>query len=71
MTGLQGVLKSPKTKRYADKVSLKKINLIKDKGLKINLLGRLLGKRNQEIKHLRAMIREMEEEATKPLKGNG
>jgi len=59
MHGLYRVLKSPKTRRYGDKVSLKKINQVKDKGLKINLLMRLLGKRNQEIKHLKMMIREL------------
>ena len=37
---------------YQDKYNLKRINGIKDKGVKINMLMRLLGRKNQQIKFL-------------------
>lgn len=40
------------------KLSLKRINGIKDKGVKINMLMRLLGKKNQQIKHLKKLLNE-------------
>ena len=51
MTKLTDNIKHPKLK-YKDKCNLKKINGIKDKGLKIVMLCRLLGKKNQQINFL-------------------
>lgn len=61
MPGLGGVIQAPKTKNYRDKCSLKKINQIQDKGLKINLLMRLLGKKNRQIKYLKGMLRTLQQ----------
>lgn len=45
--------------RHQDKYNLKRIDGIKDKGVKINMLMRLIGKRNQEIKHLKIKLNKL------------
>ncbi len=57
MTGID-ITNNKKSKNiYQDRYNLKRINGIKDKGVKINMLMRLLGKRKQEIKYLRNLVR--------------
>ena len=43
---------------YQDKYDLKRINEILDKGVKIHMLTRLIGKKNQEIKYLKGLLNE-------------
>jgi len=59
MTGIR-ILESKKVKPdYQTKYNLKRINTIKDKGVKINMLMRLIGRKNQQIKFLKGMINEL------------
>ena len=60
MTGLKITSKESKLS-YQTKYHLKRINGIRDKGVKIHMLGRLIGRKNQQIKHLCKMIRELQQ----------
>ena len=57
MTGLKITSKDSKLS-YQTKYNLKRINGIRDKGVKINMLMRLIGRKNQQIKHLCKMVQE-------------